>query len=63
MFWSASSGPPAAICPSSGSFGSVTTDSPELLAAGQLERPRLRRVAPQEACPLEVREVRVHGRG
>src|SRR4051794_15556827 len=32
-----------------------------LLAAGQLERARLRRVAPQQPRPLEVREVGMHG--
>src|SRR5205823_7189184 len=29
----------------------------------ELERPRLGRVAPKQAGPLEVGEVRVHGRG
>ena len=67
MFCSASSGPPAAISPSSGSRAtSARLDGCRsdlaALAADQLERARLRRVAPQQPGPLEVREVRVHGR-
>ena len=67
MFCSASSGPPAAISPTSGSADGVVRRSAASrlapLAADQLERARLRRVAPQQARALEVREVRMHGRG
>ena len=70
MFCSASSGPPAAISPSSGRRATSRRVSGlgdrrrlALLAPDQLECARLRRVAAQQACALEVREVRVHRRG
>jgi hypothetical protein len=54
---SASSGPPAAISPTSGRRATSAA-----LSADQLEGARLRRVAPQQPGPLEVREVRVDRR-
>src|SRR5439155_25440999 len=38
-------------------------DDRRLIAAGQLERARLRRIALEEPRTFEVREVRVHGGG
>ena len=65
MFCSASSGPPAAIWPTSGSrvhLAALGGRGRGALAADQLERARLRRVAAQQPGPLEVREMRVDGR-
>ncbi len=69
MFSSASRGLPAAICPSSGSFWSSTAAGCHGFietagfapVADEVERARLRRVAPEQAGPLEVRQVRVDG--
>ena len=65
MFSSASIGPPAAIWPSSGKCATAASCcvlglAP--LAADQLERAWLRRVAMQQAGPLEIRQVRMHRR-
>ena len=62
-FCSASSGPPAAISPTSGSrWTSAACAAARLRVAAQLERARLGRVALDQPGALEVREVRVHGR-
>ena len=75
MFWSASSGAPAAISPTSGRLIASSSGRRRALEAGprralqralaadQLEGARLRRVAAEEAGALEVREVRMHRRG
>ena len=63
MFSSASSGPPAATSPTSGSLCDVgLRDRRRLRLAAQLDRARLRRVALDQTRALEVREVRVDGR-
>ena len=68
MFCSARSGAPAAISPTQRQARDVAAPRPargpgsRRLAADQLERARLRRVAAQQPGPLEVREMGVHRR-